>query len=98
MVSLDPWVDPLEFVNVTGWVYGVIVGITMCFTVTAPEFPYMGEWGKYIWEWELSGYPNSPMSFYAVLVPVLLAAVKDPRGWDIPRSLAGVFAWLLRRY
>lgn len=75
---LGSWTDPLEFVDITGRVYGVIVGLTMFFTVTAPEFP-LGEWGKYIFEFELSGYPNSPMSFYAALVPPLLASVESSR-------------------
>lgn len=80
---LGSWCDPVEVIQITGRAYAVIVGLTMFFTVTAPEFP-LGEWGKYIYEWELSGYPNSPMSFYAVLVPVLLASVESTRSGYAP--------------
>jgi hypothetical protein len=62
------WTDPFDFLKALAHAFGVLVAITMAFTVTAPEFP-MGEWGRYIFELELSGYPNSPMSFYAALVP-----------------------------
>lgn len=84
---IGAWSDPLEFVDIVGRVYGVLVAITMFFTVTGSEFP-LGEWGKYIFEMELSGYPNSPMSFYAVLVPLLLASV-DSSKW----SFAPLIGW-----
>lgn len=86
---LGSWTDPLEFVDVFSKAFGVIAGLTLFFTVTEPSFP-LGEWGKYIFEFELSGYPNSPMSFYAVLVPLLIAAADCTRnqtlrlmGWCI---------------
>jgi O-antigen ligase len=72
-LMLGSWTDPLEFIDITSRVYGVIVGLTTLCTVTSPEFP-MGEWGKYIFEYDLSGYPNSAMSFYACLVPLLIAS------------------------
>ncbi len=84
---LGAWTDPLEFVGIVGRVYGIVVGLTFFCTVTGPDFP-MGEWGKYIFEYDLSGYPNTAMSFFAGLIPVLLAATegsKDrhlrPIGW-----------------
>ena len=64
--------DPLKFIDLTGIAYGIVVGLTMFCTVTAPQFP-MGFWGQYIFGFELSGYPNTPMSFYGGLVPLLLA-------------------------
>lgn len=84
---LSSWTDPFEFIGITSVVYGALVALTMVCTATGPEFPF-GEWGKYIFEWELSGYPNTPMSFYAVMVPMLLAAVDCSRF-----SLAPVVGW-----
>ena len=86
---LGSWSDPLEFIDILSRSFAVIVGLTFFFTVTDPSFP-LGEWGKYIFQFELSGYPNSPMSFYAVLVPLLIAAADTTRvrsirlvGWGL---------------
>ncbi len=86
---LGSWTDPLEFLETIGRAYGVIVGLTMYFTVTNPSFP-LGEWGKYIFEYELDGYPNMPMSTYASLVPLLLASTENSKnhllrmvGWGL---------------
>jgi O-antigen ligase len=75
---LGSWTNPIEFIDIVSWAYAVVVGLTLFFTVTDPGFP-LGEWGKYIFEFELSGYPNSPMSFYAVLVPLLLAVADSAK-------------------
>ncbi|HEY0983309.1 MULTISPECIES: O-antigen ligase family protein [unclassified Schlesneria] len=77
-VLLGSWTNPLEFVDVFGKVFATIAGLTIFFTLTDPSFP-LGEWGKYIFEFELSGYPNSPMSFYAVLVPLVMAVADSSR-------------------
>lgn len=89
-VLLGSWTDPYEFIKVTTHAFGVIVALTMFTTATGPEFP-LGEWGRFLFlDYELSGYPNSPMSFYAALVPWLLAAVDGSRyrfaplyGWGL---------------
>lgn len=80
---LGIWIDPYEFLKTIGWVFGVISGITMFYTVIGPEFP-AGEWGRSIYEWDLSGYPNSPMSFYGAMVPLLLAAAESSRHRFLP--------------
>jgi O-antigen ligase len=75
---LGSWTDPLEFMDIFSRIFGAVVALTLYFTVTESHFP-LGEWGKYLFEWELSGYPNMPMSFYGVMVPMLLAAVDNTR-------------------
>ncbi|WP_010587677.1 O-antigen ligase family protein [Schlesneria paludicola] len=80
---LGIWIDPFEFIKTIGWVFGVVSAMTMCCTITSPEFP-AGEWGRSIYEWDLSGYPNSPMSFYAAMVPLLLAAAESSRHRFLP--------------
>ena len=100
---LGSWSDPLEFVDIFSKAFGVIAGLTLFFTVTEPSFP-LGEWGKYIFELELSGYPNSPMSFYAVLVPLLIAAADCTRnqtlrllGWCVSAGTALVILGSMSR-
>lgn len=85
-VLLGSWTCPLEFLSILGRVYGAIVALTFFCTVTAPEFPF-GEWGKTIFEYDLSGYPNSAMSFYACLVPLLLSSVDGSK--DKPIKIVG---------
>jgi len=84
---IGSWTDPFDFFDMSSRVYGIIVGLTMICTMTTAEFP-LGEWGRYIFEFELSGYPNSPMSFYAALVPLLLAAVDTSKS-----QLATLIGW-----
>ena len=86
---LGEWTDPFDFVGIMGWVYGIVGGLTLFFTVSSPEFP-AGEWGKYLFEWELNGYPNSPMSFYAALIPLLIASAESSRHRFVP-----VVGWIL---
>ena len=86
---LGTWINPFEFIGTLGWTFGAVSALTMFFTVTAPEFP-AGEWGKYIGEFELNGYPNSPMSFYAAMVPLLLAAAESSRHRFLP-----ILGWCL---
>lgn len=70
---LGYWIDPINFVSVIGHAAAAVVGLTMLTTMTDPSFP-LGEWGRFIYEYELCGYPNSAMSFYGCLVPLLFAA------------------------
>jgi O-antigen ligase len=69
---LGSWVNPSQLFNSISRAYAVLVGMLLAFTVADREFPNC-EWGKYFFQFEISGYPNSPMSFFAVLVPLLLA-------------------------
>ena len=75
---LGSWTDPMELIGITSRAYGAIVGLTMFFTLADPSFP-LGEWGKYIAEFELCGYPNSAMTFYAVMVPLLLSCADSTK-------------------
>lgn len=70
---LGSWTDPFEFMDIYTRIYGMIVAMSLFFTLTEPSFP-LGDWGKHLFDCELSGYPNMPMSFYGVMVPLLLAA------------------------
>ena len=86
---LGSWSDPLEFIDIFSRSFAVIVGLTFFFTITDPSFP-LGEWGKYLFQFELSGYPNTPMTFYGVLVPLMIAAADTSRsrairliGWGL---------------
>ncbi len=51
----------------------IVVFLMFVSTVTAPNFPNV-LWGRTIFEWSVYGYPNSAMTFFAALVPLLLAA------------------------
>ena len=91
---LGSWTDPFEFMDIYSRLYGVIVAMSLFVTVTEPSFP-LGEWGKYLFDGELSGYPNMPMSFYGVMVPLLLAAaditknrVLQLAGWCLAAAAA----------
>lgn len=86
--------DPVEFIHVFSRAHGLVVALTLFFTAINPNVPTSG-WGKYLFEFELSGYPNSPMSFYAALVPLLLAAADATRkkslkllGWGLATGSA----------
>lgn len=70
---LGSWTDPFEFMDIYARMYGIVVAMSLFFTVTEPSFP-LGDWGKHLFDAELSGYPNMPMSFYGVMVPLLLSA------------------------
>ena len=94
---LGAWTDPLEFIGILGRVYALLVLLTLGFTVAGPEFP-AGDWGKYLFEWEVSGYPNTGMSFYAAMVPVLLAVAdisKDTRVRPVVWVMAGCSTLLI---
>ena len=53
-LMLGSWTDPIEFIDIFSRGFGVLTGLTFFFTLTEPNFP-LGEWGKYIFEYELSG-------------------------------------------
>ena len=102
-VLLGSWTCPLEFLAVLGRVYGAVVALTLFCTVTAPEFPF-GEWGKTIFEFDVSGYPNSAMSFYACLVPLLLSSVDGAKdkvikiaGWSLAACSALIIVGSMSR-
>ena len=102
-VLLGSWTCPLEFLGVLGRVYGAVVALTLFCTVTAPEFPF-GEWGKTIFEFDVSGYPNSAMSFYACLVPLLLSSVDGSKdkiikiaGWSLAACSALIIVGSMSR-
>ena len=93
-LMLGSWTDPMEFIDIFSRAFGILTGLSFFFTLTEPSFP-LGEWGKYLIEYELSGYPNSPMSFYAVLVPLLIAAADTSKnrllqlaGWGLSATTA----------
>ncbi len=83
------WTDPFDFIDILGKAFGVLVALTLFFTVTDPDFP-LGEWGRFLFEWELGGYPNSAMSFFAVMVPLLLAVADTTRIYPLR-----IVAWCL---
>lgn len=102
-VLLGSWTDPFDFMDIYTWAYAVIVGMTLYCTVTDPAFP-LGEWGKYLFEGELSGYPNMPMSFYGVMVPLMLAASDITKnqilrlaGWGAAAAAALIIAGSMSR-
>ena len=70
---LGAWIDPIDFIGMIGYAFVAVVGLTICTTISDPSFP-MGEWGRFLYEYELCGYPNSAMSFFGCLVPILLAS------------------------
>lgn len=102
-VLLGSWTDPFEFMDIYTRAYAIVVGLTLYCTVADPSFP-AGEWGKYLFEGELSGYPNMPMSFYGVMVPLLLAASDITRnnllkltGWGMAAAAALIIAGSMSR-
>ena len=100
---LGSWTDPFELMDVFTKLYAIVVAMTLFFTVTEPSFP-LGEWGKYLFEFELSGYPNMPMSFYAVMVPLLLSSADITKnrilqliGWGLAVAAALIVVGSLSR-
>ena len=94
---LGSWSDPFEFMDIFSKTFGAIVGLSFFFTVTDPNFP-LGEWGKNLFDAELSGYPNMPMSFYGVMIPLLLAASDSTKNHLLKLSgwcLAGAAALII---
>lgn len=81
--------NPVEVIGIFSRSYAVLVGLTCVFTLADPNFP-TSQWGSKFFQFEISGYPNSAMTFFAVLVPLLLAAADSSRqraqrfvGWGL---------------
>lgn len=91
---LTSWTDLIKLIGLFSRAYAVVVGTVVMFTLADPNFPTC-EWGKYFLNFEVSGYPNSSMTFFAVLVPLLIAASDscNRRSFQwIGRGLAAVSA------
>lgn len=64
---------PIQLIRRMGLAFAAIALATMGTGLTNPAFPQCG-WGHFLFAWETYGYPNTPMTFYGVMVPLLLAA------------------------
>jgi O-antigen ligase len=65
---------PLLLLRRMATVFALVVLATMGTAVMTPAFPRCG-WGRFLFAWETYGYPNAPMTFYGIMVPLLVAAV-----------------------
>ena len=64
---------PLLLLRRMATIFALIVLATMGTAFTHPYFPRCA-WGQFLFAWEIYGYPNGPMTFYGVMVPLLIAA------------------------
>ncbi len=65
-------VPPLIALKRVGTAFAIIVFATIGSAVLSPGFP-RAAWGSNLFGTRLYGYPNSAMSFYAVMLPLLIA-------------------------
>ena len=64
---------PLLLLRRMAIVFALVVLATMGTALANPAFPRCG-WGRFLFAWETYGYPNAPMTFYGIMVPLLVAA------------------------
>jgi O-antigen ligase len=69
---------PVLLLKRMGAVFGVIVLATMGTAIMHPAFPRCA-WGQGLFGYETYGYPNAPMTFYGVMLPLLIAAADCER-------------------
>jgi O-antigen ligase len=63
---------PVLLLRRMGIAFGLVVLATMGTAFTIPAFPRCA-WGQWLFGYETYGYPNAPMSFYGVMIPLLIA-------------------------
>lgn len=94
VVSAIKFVKPMTFVLLGTYLAMLFppvlllrrMGIAFCFVVlatmgtalTIPAFPRCA-WGQWLFGYETYGYPNAPMTFYGVMLPLLIAAADSER-------------------
>jgi len=64
---------PILLLKRMGIVFAFIVLATFGTALAHPRFPRCA-WGQGLFGWETYGYPNAPMTFYGVMIPLLVAA------------------------
>ena len=69
---------PLLLLRRMGIVFAIFVLATLGTALTNPHFPRCA-WGQFLFSWETYGYPNAPMTFYGVMVPLLIATADTER-------------------
>ena len=87
---------PLLLLRRITTVFALVVLATLGTALANPAFPRCG-WGRFLFAWETYGYPNAPMTFYGVMVPMLAAAVdvQQRRAFRVLFRLATVVCILL---
>jgi O-antigen ligase len=87
---------PLLLLRRMGIVLSLIVLCTLGTALTNPHFPRCG-WGNYLFAWETYGYPNAPMTFYGIMVPLIIAVgdTQRRRSLRLLYRFAAVIAMLL---